>query len=80
MTIEVVGDLLGRIIRTSHAAIKVAREHGPRWLAIAIPIALIIPGPQDELIILLLIAWCWWRRPLMRIEMKGRCREAWYIA
>jgi hypothetical protein len=66
-----------RCLAVLHAAIDVTKRHAPKWLAIAIPIALAIPGPQDEAVVALMIAWLWWRRPLMRAEMKQRVADAW---
>lgn len=59
-----------RYKRTLHAA----WPHLPKWIAAAIPIALAIPGPQDELVVALLIAWAAWRRPLLRAAI----REGWW--
>lgn len=47
--------------------------HLPKWIAAVIPIALVIPGPQDEVVVALLIAWAAWRRPLLRAAI----REGW---
>jgi hypothetical protein len=79
MTIELIAMAFARSLRVFHAALDVTKRHAPRWILVAIPIALAIPGPQDELVVALLIGWMLWRRPVMRAEMRAAVREAWYI-
>jgi hypothetical protein len=66
-----------RGLRVAGAAIAVTREHAPRWLAVVLSVALAIPGPVDELIVLMIVAFVAWRRPVMRAAMVDAVRVAW---
>jgi len=55
-----------RVLRTAGAVTTIARRRGPKWLVVAIAIALAIPGPQDELVVVALVAFYAWRHPKFR--------------
>jgi hypothetical protein len=63
--------LIVRLARVFHAA----RRHTPKWLGALITIALLIPGPQDELLVLVILAVWAAFKPAMRRDI----REAWRI-
>lgn len=51
----------------------VTKMHVPKWLFVVITVALMIPGPQDELFVALLIGgWA-----LFKPEMRADLRFAW---
>jgi hypothetical protein len=66
-----------RVLAVLHAILSVTRSHGPRWLIVVAGIALAIPGPIDELIVVVLIGVTIWRRPVMRAAMIAAVRAAW---
>jgi hypothetical protein len=66
-----------RLVAVLHAVLSVTRSHGPRWLIVVAGIALAIPGPIDELIVVVLIGVTIWRRPVMRAAMIAAVRAAW---
>jgi hypothetical protein len=49
--------------------IGAARRHMPRWLAAVVAVALLIPGPQDELLVALIIALWAVFKPAMRRDV-----------
>jgi hypothetical protein len=51
------------------------RRHVPKWLMAVVVIALAIPGPQDEILVALIIAGWAAFRPAMRADLT----EAWRI-
>ncbi|BCP02494.1 hypothetical protein MINTM018_52630 (plasmid) [Mycobacterium intracellulare] len=53
--------------------------HVPKWLAAIITIALLIPGPQDELLVLIIIGVYAAFKPAMRKDFATTTREAWSI-
>lgn len=65
---------LGRVL---HAVIGVARRHAPRWLVIVLNVALAIPGPVDELIVLAIIGVLIAAKPMMRADAVTSIRAAW---
>jgi hypothetical protein len=58
-----------------HRTAAAARRHIPKWLAAVVTVALLIPGPQDELIVLLILAVWAMVKPAMRADIA----EAWDI-
>lgn len=50
--------------------INAARRHLPKWLAALIGIALLIPGPQDELLVAVIIAAWAAFKPQMRRDIR----------
>lgn len=77
MYIRLAVQQLARTWRVAHAAIGVARRHAPRWLVIVLAVALAIPGPVDELIVLVIIAGLLVFKPKMRVDLRESAREAW---
>jgi hypothetical protein len=66
-----------RLIRALHAAITITRRHVPAWLGVALAIALAIPGPIDELIVLIVVAGFAAAKPAMRAELRAGIPAAW---
>lgn len=66
-----------KVLRTARAIIAATRRHVPAWVAALLGIALLIPGPQDELIVLLVIAGFAAFKPAMRRDIATATREAW---
>lgn len=64
----------GRVLA---AVIGVARRHAPRWLMIVLNVALAIPGPVDEAIVLGIIGVLIATRPAMRADAVASVRAAW---
>jgi hypothetical protein len=56
-----------------HRLIVAAKRHMPKWMAAVIAVALLIPGPQDELLVALIIAVWAAVKPAMRADI----RTAW---
>lgn len=69
-----------RMIAVLHAVFAVTRRHAPKWLVIALGVALAIPGPVDELIVLVMIAVLVAVKPVMRADMAAAVRAAWATA
>jgi hypothetical protein len=63
--------MIYRLGKVFHAA----RRHMPKWMAVVIGIALLIPGPQDELLVAVIIAAWAAFKPAMRRDI----REAWAL-
>lgn len=66
-----------RLYRTMRAVIAVSRKHLPKWLAGLLAIALAIPGPQDELVVLLIIGVFVAFKPAMRADLSTAIQGAW---
>lgn len=66
-----------RVGRVLHAVIAVTRSHAPRWIVIVLNVALAIPGPVDEAIVLAIIGVMIWRMPVLRAAMVDAVRAAW---
>lgn len=67
-----------RVGRVLHAVIAVTRSHAPRWIVIVLNVALAIPGPVDEAIVLAIIGVMIWRMPVLRAAMVDAVRVAWH--
>lgn len=63
--------------RVLHAVIAVSRRHAPKWLAVVLAVALAIPGPVDEMVVLLIIGGMVAFKPAMRADMVASVRSAW---
>ena len=66
-----------RVIRTLHAVIRITRKHVPAWLGAALVVALAIPGPIDELAVLVVVAVFAAFKPAMRAELRSGTVAAW---
>ena len=66
-----------RVIRTVHAVIRITRKHVPAWLGAALVVALAIPGPIDELAVLVVVAVFAAFKPAMRAELRSGTAAAW---
>jgi len=44
-----------KLLRTASAIVTVTKRHVPAWLGAVLTICLLIPGPVDELLVLLVI-------------------------
>lgn len=69
--------VMRRAFRVLHAIIAVSRRHAPKWLAVVLAVALAIPGPIDELVVLLIIGGMVAFKPVMRADMVASVRTAW---
>jgi hypothetical protein len=66
-----------KVFRAAHAAITVTRRHVPAWVGVALSVALAIPGPIDELIVIVLIAGFAAFKPQMRADFARTVPQAW---
>lgn len=66
-----------KLIRAGHATITVTRRHVPAWVGALLTVALLIPGPIDELLVLLLIAGIAAFKPQMRADFARTVPQAW---
>ncbi len=64
------------IARVLHAALTVTRRHVPKWIGVLITVCLFIPGPLDELLVLIVIAVMIAFKPAMRADLVAAVREA----
>src|ERR1700744_1092522 len=69
-----------RLIRTVHAIIAVTRRHVPTWVGGLLTAALLIPGPVDELLVLLFIVGFAAVKPEMRADFACTVPQAWAAA
>jgi hypothetical protein len=76
-TAEAIATTTRRLIRTGHVTITVTRRHVPAWIAGLLTICLIIPGPVDELLVLLVIAGMAAFKPAMRADFADVIPQAW---
>lgn len=79
--VELVGrvalDSIRRTWRVLHAVLVVTKRHVPKWVAGVLTVCLFIPGPLDELLVLLVIAVMVAFKPAMRHELVSGARAAW---
>lgn len=77
-----------RVTRTLKGVLAVAKRHMPKWMAAVITVALLIPGPQDELAVMLIVGAWMYLRPTkrgrlksaaMRSDFKTTVSQAWNI-
>lgn len=68
-----------RVARTVKGLIGVTKRHMPKWMAAVITIALLIPGPQDELLVLVILGVWAAFKPAMRRDIRATVYEAWNI-
>lgn len=66
-----------RVLRTFTAVIAATRRHVPAWLGAALTLALLIPGPIDELLVLVVIAGFAIAKPAMRADIAAAMRSEW---
>jgi hypothetical protein len=69
-----------RLIRTAHAILTVTRRHVPAWMGAVLTICLLVPGPVDELLVLLAIAGMAAFKPAMRAEFAQTVPQGWAAA
>lgn len=65
------------LLRTLRAILAVARRHVPAWLSGVLTVCLIIPGPLDELAVLLVITAMIGIKAEMRADLTRSVRIAW---
>lgn len=70
-------DVTRRSLRTLRVLITITRKHVPAWLGAALAVALAIPGPIDELLVLAVIAGFAACKPVMRAELRAGALTAW---
>lgn len=68
---------LRRIGRVLQAVFGVTRRHAPRWIVALLAVALAIPGPVDELIVLVIIGALVAIQPVLRAAMVTAVSAAW---
>lgn len=66
-----------RLLRVLHAVLGVTRTHAPRWVSWVMGVALAIPGPVDELIVLAIIGVLVAVMPELRAAMVTGVSAAW---
>jgi hypothetical protein len=67
----------GKLMRTAKAVFAVCRRHVPAWMGAVLTVCLFIPGPLDELVVLLAIASMVVFKPAMRADMGLAISQAW---
>ena len=55
-TVDATCTIARKLLRTAGAILTVTRRHVPAWMGAVLTICLLIPGPVDELLVLLAIA------------------------
>jgi len=68
--------LVRKSIRVTRAVLTVTRRHVPAWVGTLLTVCLLIPGPVDELLVLLVIAGYVAFKPAMRADLAGAIRTA----
>ena len=71
-----------KLLRTAGAIVTVTKRHVPAWLGAVLTICLLIPGPVDELLVLLVNGAMAAFKPAMRADFRadrpagvGRCQR-----
>jgi len=67
-----------RIIRVARAIFAVTRRHVPAWIGAVLTVCLFIPGPLDEILVLLVIGVMVAFKPVMRADLVGSVHQAWH--
>ena len=70
-------DAARRTWRVLHALLTVTKRHIPKWLAGVLTVCLFIPGPLDELLVLLVIAGMVGFKPAMRADLASGIKQVW---
>ena len=65
-----------RMWRVTTAVWRFARSHSPKWLLPVLAVCLWIPGPFDELLVLVIVAWPVLRSREARHELGTAVSEA----
>lgn len=68
-----------RSIRVARAIFAATKCHVPAWMAAVLTVCLFIPGPLDELLVLLVIAGMVAFKPVMRADLASAVQTAWAI-
>jgi hypothetical protein len=63
--------------RVAKALWRFAKAHVPKWMLPVLAVCLVIPGPVDECLVLVPIAWVVLRHRDARAELGASVREAW---
>lgn len=66
-----------RVLAVGRSIFTVTRRHVPRWIAGLLTVCLFIPGPLDEILVLLVIAVMVAFKPVMRADLASGIKEAW---
>lgn len=66
-----------RVLAVGKAVLVVTKRHVPKWVAGVLTVCLFIPGPLDELLVLLVIAVLVAFKPVMRADLASATRAAW---
>lgn len=70
-------DSIRRSWRVLHAVLTVTKRHVPKWVAGLLTVCLFIPGPLDEVLVLIVIGVMVGFKPVMRADLKSATRSAW---
>ncbi|AXH46833.1 hypothetical protein SEA_ACOLYTE_90 [Mycobacterium phage Acolyte] len=68
-----------RAHRLVKGMVGVSKRHLPKWMVAIVTIALLIPGPQDELLVLVILGVFAAFKPAMRADIRKTTSEAWNI-
>ena len=79
-TVDAITTTARRLLRTAHAILAVTRRHVPAWIGGLLTVCLLIPGPVDELLVLVLIAGIAAFKPAMRADFAQTVPQAWAAA
>lgn len=63
--------------RVLHAVLTVTKRHVPKWVAGLLTVCLFIPGPLDEVLVLLVIGVMVGFKPVMRRDLASGIKSAW---
>lgn len=69
-----------KLLRAAGAIVTVTKRHVPAWLGAVLTICLLIPGPVDELLVLLVIGAMAAFKPAMRADFAQTVPQAWAAA
>ena len=69
-----------KLLRTARAIFSVTRRHVPAWMGAVLTVCLLIPGPLDELLVLVVIGVMAAFKPAMRADFARTIPQAWTAA
>jgi len=79
-TVDATCTIARKLLRTAGAILTVTRRHVPAWMGAVLTICLLIPGPVDELLVLLAVAGMAAFKPAMRADFAQTVPQAWAAA
>lgn len=72
-------DSIRRTCRVLHAVLTVTKRHVPKWIAGLLTVCLFIPGPLDEILVLIVIGVMVGFKPAMRRDLAAGIKNAWAL-